>query len=314
MRSSRWRPAQRAANKQVTWWAVAGAVVLISVPARSGRAQSAGLKVYISADMEGIGGVVTRQQTGRGQAEYEGFRELMTAEVNAAVEAAKEAGASEIVVSDSHGSGQNLLVQKLHPDARLVRAFPRALDMMHGIDASFAAAVFIGYHAAEWQPGILAHTMDGNLTAIRLNGTTVGEPGFSAAIAGHFGVPVALIAGDQVAVAELKALVPDVEGAEVKQAYGRTSALSLHPSRAQRLIKERTRAALSRIASLKPYRVETPITMDLSFKNQSTAEVVAMIPTVERTAPNAVRVVLPDMLAAARFIGVVMHLRVTPEE
>lgn len=295
-------------------WALAGAGALALCDQGSAQAQTGGLKVYISADMEGIGGAVTRQQTGRGNPEYETFRELMTAEVNAAVEAAKEAGATEIVVSDSHGSGQNLLVEKLHPDARLVRAFPRALDMMHGIDDSFAVAIFIGYHAAEWQPGILAHTMDGNLTSIELNGVTVGEPGFSAAIAGHFGVPVALIAGDQVAIAELKALVPGVEGAEVKHAYGRTSALSLHPRRAQQLIKERTRAALARVSSLQPYRIKTPITMELAFKNQSTAEVAAMIPTVERTAPNAVRVVVPDMVAAAKFIGVLMHIRIAPEE
>jgi D-amino peptidase len=297
-----------------SWWVFAAAVLPVCVPPADALAQARAFKVYISADMEGVGGVVTRQQTGRGQPEYEAFRELMTAEVNAAVEGAREAGATEIVVSDSHGSGQNILVAKLDPDARLVRAFPRALDMMHAVDGSFAAAVFIGYHAAEWQPGILAHTMDGNLTAIKLNGTTVGEPGFSAAIAGHFGVPVALIAGDQVTIAELKALVPAVEGAEVKHAYGRTSALSLHPSRSRQLIKERTRAALARVSSLAPYRVKTPITMDLSFKNQSTAEVAAMIPTVERTAPNSVRIVVPDMLAAARFVGVLMHLRVAPEE
>lgn len=290
------------------------AVAAVPALCQPGRAEARGLKVYISADMEGISGVVTRQQTARGNTEYETFRGLMTAEVNAAVEGAKEAGATEIVVSDSHGSGQNLLVEKLHPDARLVRAFPRALDMMHGIDDSFAVAIFIGYHAAEWQPGILAHTMDGNITAIKLNGVTVGEPGFSAAIAGHFGVPVALIAGDQVAIAELKALVPGVEEAEVKQAYGRTSALNLHPSRAQQLIRERTRAALANLARLQPYRIKPPITMDLAFKNQSTAEVAAMIPNVERTFPNAVRVIVPDMPAAARFIGVLMHVRVAPEE
>ena len=125
------------------------------------HAQARELRVYISADMEGVGGVVGEQQASKGGSEYESFRELMTAEVNAAVEAALEAGASEVVVSDSHGGGQNLLVSKLHPEARLVRSFPRSLDMMHGIDESFDAALFIGYHAAAWQPGVLAHTMNG---------------------------------------------------------------------------------------------------------------------------------------------------------
>ena len=283
----------------------------LTLPAQG---QRQGLKVYVSADMEGIGGAVTRQQVSRGGFEYERFRELMTAEVNAAIESALEAGASEIVVSDSHGSGQNLLVDKLNPAAMLVRSFPRPQDMMQGLDNTFDAALFIGYHAGQGKPeGVLAHTMNGELLWIKLNGVTVGEPGFNAALAGHFGVPVILIAGDQGAIGELRELVGDVEGAEVKQAYGLTSALTMHPTKSQQVVRERTAAAFGRRGDFKPYQVKTPITMEIAFKNSVTAEVVAMIPGVERNAPNTVRATVPDMVEAAKLVVVLMYLQVANE-
>jgi D-amino peptidase len=277
------------------------------------QAKPGDLKIYISADMEGLGGVVSERQVSSGKSEYEPFREFMTAEVNAAIEAAIEAGATEIVVSDSHGSGQNILVDKLHPEGRLVRSFPRELDMMHGIDGSFDAAIFVGYHAGEWRPGVLSHTMDGNIIELKLNGVNMGEPGFNAAIAGHFGVPVAAASGDQVMIDDLKRLVPGLEGAEVKYAYGRTSALTLHPTKVRQLIREATLNGLSRLQTMEPYQVQKPITMDLTFKNEVTAEVASMIPTVERTAANGIRIVVPDMPAAARFIALLMYVN-TPSD
>jgi D-amino peptidase len=277
------------------------------------QAEPSDLKIYISADMEGLGGVVSERQVSSGRSEYQPFRELMTAEVNAAIEAAIEAGATEIVVSDSHGSGENLLVDKLHPNARLVRSFPRELDMMHGIDNSFDAAILVGAHAGEWRPGILSHTMDGNIVELKLNGVNMGEPGFNAAIAGHFGVPVVAASGDQSMIDDLKKLVPGLEGAEVKHAYGRTSALTLHPSKVRQLIRQATLEALGRLQEFEPYQVQKPITMDLTFKNKVTAEVAAMIPTVERTAANGIRIVVPDMVAAARFVGLLMYIN-TPSD
>jgi D-amino peptidase len=282
-------------------WAGRTLTASLCLVAGTAAAQERGFKVYISADMEGITGVVSGQQTRPGQGEYERFREIMTAEVNAAVEGARAAGATEVVVSDSHGSGQNILVKDLHREARLVCGFPRTLDMMHGIDGSFRAAVLIGYHAAAWRPGVLAHTGTGDVVDLRLNGVSVGEAGLSAAIAGHFGVGVAVISGDQVAIEELQALVPGVLGAQVKTAHGRTSATSVHPEKAQELIRERVSTALGRPSSLTPYRVKAPVTVDLAFKNTSAAEAAALLPAVERTATNAVRVVLPDMPAVARF-------------
>jgi D-amino peptidase len=157
-----------------------------------------GLKVYISADMEGVAGAVTSSQLGPGGFEYGAFREFMTNEVNAAIEAARTMGATEILVSDSHGNGENLLIDRLPQDIQLVRSWPRPLMMMEGIDESFDAAILIGYHASTTNmEGVRAHTFSSaNLTAVRMNGVEMMEASMSAAIAGDFGVPVVMISGD----------------------------------------------------------------------------------------------------------------------
>lgn len=271
-------------------------------------AQGSKLKVYISADMEGIGGIVTGQQTGTSGFEYQRFREFMTAEVNAAIEGALEAGASEIVVADSHGNAQNILIEELNPAARLVRSWPRPLFMMQGIDDTFDAAILIGYHAAEASAeAVLAHTMTGTMT-IKLNGVVVPEAGFNAAIAGHFGVPVVMISGDQTIIAQARALLGNIEAAEVKRAYGITSALTMAPERAQQLIRERTQAALARLQDFKPYRLSSPITMELTLKRMRDAELMAMLPGVERPQPNVIRVRFKDMVEATKFLAVAISI------
>jgi len=165
------------------------------------------LKVYISADMEGIAGVVTGDQLAPQGFEYERFRGFMTNEVLAAIEGARAAGATELLVSDSHGNGENLLIERFPKDVQIVRSWPRPLAMMQGIDASFDAVLFVGYHASTTNPeGVRAHTMSSaHLADLRLNGVSVPEAGLNAAIAGHFRVPVAMITGDDAAVKETQA-------------------------------------------------------------------------------------------------------------
>ena len=178
------------------------------------------LKVYISVDMEGITGVVTGDQLGPTGFEYNRFREFMTAEALAAVQGAKDAGATEIVVSDSHGNGESLLIERFPADVTIVRSWPRPLMMMQGIDSTFDAAMFIGYHSATTNlRGVRAHTISSaRLTSIELNGRPMAEAGINAAIAGHFAVPVVMVSGDDAAVEETRALLGDVEGAIVKRA------------------------------------------------------------------------------------------------
>ena len=223
------------------------------------------LKIYISADMEGVVGVVTNEQLGPTGFEYQRFREFMTQEVNAAIEGALAAGATQIVVSDSHGNGQNLLIEKLPRDVLLVRSWPRPLMMMQGIDASFAGAVFIGYHAGTTNmEGVRAHTISSaRLADVRLNDRSMSEAGINAAIAGHFNVPIIAISGDDVVVKETTALLGDVEGAVVKWANGFHSATTMMPEASYQLIREKVQKAVGRIKDFKPYKVAAPVKLDV---------------------------------------------------
>lgn len=266
--------------------------------------QDAGLKVYISADMEGVVGVVTGDQLGPGGFEYERYRHFMTNEVLAAIEGAREAGATEFVVSDSHGNGENLLIEELPDDVTLVRAWPRPLGMMQGLDGTFDAVLFIGYHAGTTNPiGVRAHTLSSaRLADVRLNGRSALEAGINAAIAGHFGVPVVMISGDDAAVTEAREFIGDLEGAVVKWSYGFHSARSLTPNASYAVIKESARAALGRLGDFEPLRLHTPVTLDVRFKNYRPSEILSYLPIVERTSAHTIRFVGRDMVEISRFL------------
>lgn len=279
-------------------------LLLLAFGASFGSAQE-GLKVYISADMEGVVGAVTGDQLGPGGFEYGRFRQLMTDEVNAAIEAAREMGATEILVSDSHGNGENLLIEALPADIQLVRSWPRPLMMMEGIDESFDAALFIGYHASTSNPeGVRAHTISSaNLTSVRINGVEMMEASINAAIAGDFGVPVVMISGDDATIAEAREIIGDMEGAVVKWSYGFHSARTLMPEPANELIRERVRAALGRLDDFEPYVMEGPVELEISFKNYMPAELMAYLPIVERVDSHTIRFVGADMTEVSRFIA-----------
>ena len=283
-------------------------LILLTVLAAPAAAQTDGLKIYISADMEGVVGAVTSDQLGPTGFEYQKFREIMTKEVNAAIAAAREMGATEILVSDSHGNGENLLMELLPPDIQLVRSWPRPLMMMEGIDASFDAAIFIGYHASTTNTrGVRAHTMSSaNLTAVRLNGVEMLEAGVNAAIAGDFGVPVVMISGDDAVVAEAQEVIGDMEGAVVKWALGFHSARTLMPQASYTLIGEKVKAALGRLDDFQPYVMDGPVALELSFKNYMPAELMAYLPIVERVDSHTIRFVGKDMTEVSRFIEFAM--------
>jgi D-amino peptidase len=267
------------------------------------------MKIYISADMEGVVGVVTGENLGPSGFEYSKAREWMTAEVNAAIDGARAAGATEIVISDSHGNGQNLLIDKLPPDVTLIRSWPRPLMMMEGIDETFDAAIFIGYHSSTTNnEGVRAHTMSsGRLADIRLNGISVPEAGINAAIAGHFGVPVVMLSGDNAIVEEARALLGDIEGAVVKEAISYHSAKTLMPEVAYKLIREKVTTAIERTADFEPYELSTPVTLDVRFKNYRPSEVLAYLSIVERTDSHSIRFVGKDMIEVSKFLEFMMH-------
>lgn len=266
------------------------------------------LKIYISADMEGVVGVVSDAQIGPGGFEYERFRRFMTAEVNACIEAAREAGATEILVSDSHGNGQNLLIEELPDDVMVVRSWPRPLGMMEGIDDSFDGVIFLGYHASTAnERGVRAHSFSSaSVTGVRLNDMSMSEASVNAAIAGHFGVPVIMVSGDNVAVAETQVIIGDVEGAVVKWARGFHSAQTLTPEAAYDVIRDRTRAAIERIDEFEPYVLETPVQLELSLKHYRPVELLAYLPNVERVNSHTVGFEGRDILEIARFLRVAL--------
>jgi D-amino peptidase len=264
-------------------------------------------KLFISVDMEGIAGVVTGEQLGPGGFEYERFRRFTTEEVLAVIRGAKAAGVTEFLVADAHGNGQNLLIDLLPEDVQVIRSWPRPLGMMEGIDSTFEAAVFVGYHAGTTNPdGVRAHTFSSaRLTDVRLNGRSVPEGGVNAAIAGHFGVPVVLVTGDAAAVAELQAIIGPVDAAIVKWSVSFHSARTMTPQAAARLIEERTRAALVNRRARTPWVLPGPVTLDVSFKHYQPSQLLAWLPGVERPDAHSIRYVGPDILAVSRFLAVI---------
>lgn len=282
---------------------IAYALAAAAATTTAARAQRP-LKVYISVDMEGIAGVVSGEQLSPTGFEYGRARQWMTDETLAAIQGARDAGATEFVISDSHGNGQNLLIDQLPSDVTIIRSWPRPLMMMEGIDSTFAAAVFIGYHASTSNlSGVRAHTMSSaTLTGVALNGRQMPEGGVNAAIAGHFGVPVVAISGDDAAVAEVSGIVGPMEGAVVKRAISFHSAATMTPKAAQELIRLKVRAGVERRAALKPFVLKGNVTLDLSFKNYRTAEMLAYLSIVTRTDAHSIRFVGRNVLEVSKFV------------
>jgi len=284
------------------------ALLVLLVPI-AGEAQRP-RKVFISVDMEGITGVVQPAQLGPDGFEYQRAREWMTGEVNAAISGIRSAGPADIVVADSHGNGQSLLIDKLPDDVQIVRWFPRPLEMMQGIDESFAAAVFIGYHASEWTANaVRGHTISSaRLLGVKLNGAEVSEGIYNAALAGQFGVPVAFVSGDRLAVTQLQKAVAGVEGAIVKEPLGYHSAMTLTPARGQAMIKDGVARAMSKLSSMQPYRVRTPIDLEVGFKLTIDAERAAFVPGLARLDAHSVKGTFTDMVQVTRLLQVLTSL------
>jgi D-amino peptidase len=263
------------------------------------------VKVYLSVDIEGVACVTTLKQE---PGDYERARKWMTAEANAAIEAAYESGATEVVVADSHGSMRNLLPDELHEDALLVQGSPRPLTMMEGLDGSFSAAFLIGYHSMSGTAnGVMAHTYTGMVYALRLNGIPLGESGFNAAIAGHFGVPVALVSGDDTVDAEVGALLPWTERVVTKWAISAWSARNLTPKASQRRIREGAARALRRLPEMKPFTLEQPIRFEVELAPPYLSQIGADIPGVERIGGRTLACTGADMLEIVRIWRLILN-------
>jgi len=250
------------------------------------------MRVYISVDMEGVAGVVHEDQTDpiqpRHAGEYNRFRRLMTNETNAAVEGALEAGATRVLVNDSHWLMRNLLIEDLNPAAELLSGGPKRLSMVEGIDTGFELALFVGYHArAGTQHATIDHTYTSRVYEARLNGEPVGELALNAAMAGVHGVPVALVSGDQALAAEARALLgTSVETIVVKEALGRFAARSLAPAIACERIRAGAAAALRR--EHRVFTVSSPVRLEVDFVQTGMADMAELVPGSVRTAGRTV--------------------------
>ncbi|MGB8648188.1 MAG: M55 family metallopeptidase [Anaerolineae bacterium] len=248
------------------------------------------MNVYISADIEGINGVVSSAETEPLTPEWARMRKLMMGEVNAAVEGALAAGAQEILVNDSHSSMKNLMLEDLHPAATLLSGGGKMWSMMAGIDRRFDAVFFIGYHArAGSTPATIDHTYWGpdSVQGVWLNGIEVGESGLNGALAGYFGVPVALLTGDQTACAQAREFFGEhLETVVVKQAISRSAAINYAPSRVQEMIRSAAARTLAR-AHL-PYVLAAPITLRVQYARSSQADRAEFLPDAKRIGPRLV--------------------------
>lgn len=262
------------------------------------------MRIYISADIEGVAGVVSRDNLSPGRFEFEPARDWMTAMVLAACETLKEEGVDEVVVSDSHGTGQNIRYELMPPYVELVRSWPRPLGMMQGVEiGEYAGALLLGYHAGSSNPdGNLAHTMSGDLfQEVRLNGQALSEAGISAAIAGHYGVPILMMAGDDVAVAETQGLLGDIATAALKTSLGFLSARHPAPQVADERLRAGVREAIKRVATRKPFVLEGPVEVEIRLRTRFVAEWLSYLEMVERVDAFTVRYVARDIVEASRF-------------
>lgn len=252
------------------------------------------MRIYISVDMEGIAGVLHEDQTNpidpRCAGEYGRFRALMTAEANAAIEGAIAGGATAVLVNDSHWLMRNLLAEQLHPAAQLVSGGPKTWSMMEGIEAGHDAALFIGYHArAGTQHAILDHTYTDRILDVRVNGTSMGELGLNAALAGSYGVPLILVSGDQALAAETAQLLgQSVKTVIVKTALSRNAARSLSPSEACSRIRQAAEQAVRSLGSVRPFLPKAPYALEVDFRVTVEADLAQMAPGITRTGPRTV--------------------------
>ena len=272
------------------------------------------MKIYISADMEGVTGVTHSQDVIPGRSQYERFRGLLTADVNAAIEGAAQAGATEFLVNEAHDGMRNVLLEDLDPRAEVIVGQRKPLSMMQGFEGA-DLVFFVGYHARAGTEGVLSHTFDSPtvVTGVWLNGEPCSEARMNATLAGLSGVPVGLVTGDDLACAEAEALYDGVQTARVKTAVDRYTARCLSPQAAQERIREAALRAAEK-EDLTPYAPEPPYSFTIEFATASSAASVLFFPDLERVDDRRVSWTHADYETAFEmFIGVMRLSRSDPD-
>ena len=239
------------------------------------------MKLYLSVDMEGITGLPDYTYVDSSKHNYERARKIMTDETNYVIDAAFNFGCKEVLVNDSHSKMNNILIDQLHPDAILITGEVKALSMMQGIDSTYGGAMFIGYHARAGQFGVMSHAMIHAVRNFFVNDEPMGEMGLNALVAGHFNVPILLVAGDDRAAKEAEELIPNVTTVAVKETISRSAVKSLTPKKAGELLTEKVQLALDNRHHVKPLiPPENPV-LKIEFNNYGQAEWANLMPGAE---------------------------------
>jgi len=263
------------------------------------------VKVYISFDIEGVSGIADTKDIDVASPFFSEARSLATHDVNAAIEGALAAGATDILVNDGHGrERRNLLYAELHPAAKLLRARPTTeWFTMAGFDEDFDAVFFIGWHARPSSPGVLSHCFNPKVfTAWRVNSTPVGEAELSAALAGHYNVPLVLFTGDDCSCNEVETWCPDCECVVTKLAIDRFSAICLPQEATCESIKQGAETGLNRLDRIKPFRFEMPAQIEADVLFDHAARAIALIPGVEQVSDLTIAFESDDYVEAFRTV------------
>jgi D-amino peptidase len=270
------------------------------------------MKIWISCDMEGVAGVVDWDQCRPGGPGYELGCALLLDEVNAAIEGAVSAGATEIVVNDSHGRMANLDPRKIAGGANYLSGRHKPMYMMEGLDDSFDAVFLVGYHGSiSGRPSTLSHSYNPEVfSGIRVNGAHVGESGINALVMAHYGTPIALVSGDRVTSQETAPFAPDAVSVITKESVTRFAALNLHPDESGRRIRAGAEEAVRRVAAgkLQPPAIDRPATVDLEFSTGDMADVATWARGTERTGERTARITSDDLLSAFRSFVAVTYI------
>jgi D-amino peptidase len=262
------------------------------------------MQVYITVDLEGVAGLVQWDPADR-----ERERESITADANAAIRGAFEAGATEVRVGEAHANMRNIIPEKIDERVRFLSGQPKPFNHMAGLNESFDLALLVAYHSrAGTKHGVMAHTYTDSVLCLRFNGVEVGELGADAAIAGHFGVPVGLLTGDRAACEEARELLGDVETVAVKEGISRSAAVCLPPAEARERIARGAAAAVGRAEDFSPFVIDSPVQVELTFVNPMYADGVEHLPFVTRTSGRQVTLEAEDYGSAFELFNALQFL------
>lgn len=265
------------------------------------------MKVFISVDMEGVSGLVQWDPADRLLE-----RELITAEANAAIAGAFDGGATDVLVTEAHANMRNIIPEKIDARAHFLSGQPKPKNHMAGIDSSFKAALFVGYHAkAGTLGGIMSHTYELSIFSLKFNGIELGEIGTDAAIAGYYNVPVVLVTGDKTACLEARDLLGEIETVAVKEGVSRSSAICIQPSSSRKLIREAAERAVNALTKgwvAKPFVISPPVRTEITFTDPSYADGVANLPFVERVDGRTIAFTSDDFIKAFESFNAIQFL------